>query len=590
MSRPGVAQRQNRAPGQGTSATDVPGDVDLLVVGAGAGGLTAALVAAKAGLRVLLCEASQQVGGTTATSAGTVWVPGNTPGRHAGHGDTVAAGARYLDAVVGPDADGVRQAFLERAPEAFDYLMGPCGIPFAPAALHPDYLEAPGAAQRGRAMAPLPFDGRLLGADFARVRAPLPAFLVLGSMMVGKADVDRLLRRYRRWPDFLFAAGLFARWARDRLRHARGTRLVMGNALVARLLQANLATGTQVRYGLRATGLCREDGRVVGACLQSQDGARHDVRATRGVALATGGFGQGSAWREHLMGDLASLRSLVFEGCQGDGLTMAQAVDGVIDTARHRPAAFWQPVSVMPRGQGREALFPHLAMDRGKPGLIAVLPSGRRFVNEGASYHHFVQAMLAADPGARTPAWLICSAGFVRRYGLGAIRPGTRRLTPHVRSGYLLRASSLAALAQQAGIDAATLQATVAAYDADAARGEDPAFGKGHTVLSRFNGDAQHGPNPGLAPLGKGPYCALRVWPADAASGAGLRTDPDARVLDSRGAAIPGLYACGNDMASVMGSAYPGPGITLGPAMTFAYLAARHAAQGDAGDTFGTGR
>ncbi|WP_246129569.1 FAD-dependent oxidoreductase [Verticiella sediminum] len=557
----------------------LPDDIDLLVLGAGAAGLTAALVGTLSGLRVLLCEASQQVGGTTATSAGTVWVPGNTPGREAGYGDTVAAAERYLQALAGADTDGARSAFLARAPEAFDFLLAEGGIPFVPAALHPDYLEAPGAARSGRAMAPPPFDGRLLGRDFARVRAPLPSFMVLGSMMVGKDDVQRLLRRYASLRDFLYAARLAGRWAVDRLRYPRGTRLVMGNALVARLLHANLARGTAVRYGVRASSLLRAQGRVCGAQFVLPDGTQARVRAHRGVVLATGGFGQGAAWRRRLLGRLADIRSLVFEGNQGDGLALAGELGGAVETAHHAPAAFWQPVSVMPQQRGREALFPHLAMDRGKPGLIAVLPDGRRFVNEGASYHHFVEAMIAADPSGRTPAWLICTEGFVRRYGLGAIRPGTRSLDRHVRSGYLLREASVAALARRAGIDADALDATLRSYNAHARQGEDPAFGKGHTVLSRFNGDAGHTPNPGLAPIEQGPFCAMQVWAADAASGAGLRTDAHARVLDAHGTPIEGLYACGNDMASVMGSAYPGPGITLGPAMTFGYVAARHAAQ-----------
>lgn len=561
----------------------LPAEVDLLVVGAGAGGLAAALAGALGGLRVLLCEASEQAGGTTATSAGTVWVPGNTPGREAGYGDSVDAGERYLAHLLGTDdPDGTRRAFLARAPEAFDFFMGQGGIGFVPAAMHPDYLEAPGAARSGRAMAPLPFDGRRLGREFARVRPPLRSFMVLGSMMVGKDDVQRLLRRYDSPRDFLFAARLAGRWAMDRLRHPRGTRLVMGNALIARLLHASLRRGVDVRFGARVRRLMRGQDRVDGAEIELADGSRASVRARRGVILATGGFGQGEAWRRRLMGERAGIHSLVFEGNQGDGLSMATDVGAALETARQGPGAFWQPVSVMPGRHGREALFPHLAMDRGKPGLIAVLPDGRRFVNEGASYHHFVEALLRADPGGHTPAWLVCEERFVRRYGLGAIRPGAgaRTLERHVRSGYLLRAADAQALARAAGIDAAGLAGTLRDYNAHARRGEDPAFGKGHTVLSRFAGDPGHAPNPGLAPIERGPFCAMPVWAADAASGAGLRTDAHARVLDAEGAPIAGLYACGNDMASVMGSAYPGPGITLGPAMTFAYIAARHAAQG----------
>lgn len=215
---------------------------DLLVVGAGAAGMTAALVAALEGRRVILAEATQQVGGTTSTSAGTLWVPGNPHAARAGHGDTVQQAATYLRALLGPDdARGRRQAFLDTTAEALAYLEERSSVVFASAGKHPDYLPQPGAAIAGRAVGPLPFDGRTLGADFARIRPPLPGFMLLGGMMVGKADIQALVGRYGSWKDFLHSARLVARYAADRLRHPRGTRLVMGNALVARLFQSLLA-------------------------------------------------------------------------------------------------------------------------------------------------------------------------------------------------------------------------------------------------------------------------------------------------------------------------------------------------------------
>ncbi|MDP3633643.1 FAD-binding protein, partial [Phenylobacterium sp.] len=254
-------------PVTGSSSTDErQADIDLVVVGAGAGGMVAALVAALEGLRVVLCEGSQQVGGTTATSAGTLWIPGNRHGAEAGHADSVQAAASYLDALIGPD-DGrqLRQAFLESGDAAIAYLEERTDVAFVSAGQHPDYLALPGAAIAGRALAPRPFDGRLLRGAFARIRPPMPEFLLLGGMMVGKADIQALVRRWQSWPAFVASAGLVARYLVDRIRYPRGTRLVMGNALVARLFYSLQRAGVDVRFGWRLRELTVEGGKVRGA-------------------------------------------------------------------------------------------------------------------------------------------------------------------------------------------------------------------------------------------------------------------------------------------------------------------------------------
>ena len=557
---------------------DAPSDdgtYDLVVIGAGAAGMTAALTAALHGLRVVLCEASDQLGGTTATSAGTLWVPGNRHGIEAGHDDTREAAARYLEALQGPDdAHGLRRAFLDTAAEAIDFLERHSSVHFQSAGRHPDYMPLPGAAENGRALSPVEFDGRLLGSHFDRVRPPMSDFMVLGGMMLGKADVQALIRRYRSPRAFVRSARLLARHAVDRLRYPRGTRLVLGNALVARLYDSLLRTGVPVRFGCALASLVRQEGRVVGATVAS--GGRIDrLQARRGVVLATGGIGHGSALRRRLGID-PRIESLAFAGVRGDGIDAALAGGAALTC--HLPALFWQPVSRVPDGAGGYRLFPHLYLDRPKPGLIAVDAHGRRFVNEASSYHHFSEAMLA-HPDTAMPCYLICDADFVRRYGLGVIPPGTRRTGPWERRGYGLRAATLTELAGRLGIEAEALSETVAANNRHAREGVDPDFGKGSTILNRFNGDPSHQPNPCLGIIARPPFHALPVWPADAASSAGLATDADGVVLDEAGRGIAGLYACGNDMASVMRGAYPGPGTTLGPAIVFAYRVGRHAAR-----------
>jgi succinate dehydrogenase/fumarate reductase flavoprotein subunit len=209
------------------------------------------------------------------------------------------------------------------------------------------------------------------------------------------------------------------------------------------------------------------------------------------------------------------------------------------------------------------------------------MADGARFANEGNSYHDFVQAMMkAAKPGEEIAAFLICDHRSLRKYGLGCVPPFPMPLRHHLRTGYLLRGDTLAALAAVAGIDAAGLEASVARFNASAVGGQDPDFGKGSRAYNRFQGDALHGPNPCIAPVEHGPFYAIRMVIGDLGTYAGIRTDAHARALDGGGNAIEGLYAAGNDMASIMGGNYPGAGITLGPALTFGYIAGRHLAGG----------
>jgi succinate dehydrogenase/fumarate reductase flavoprotein subunit len=218
-------------------------------------------------------------------------------------------------------------------------------------------------------------------------------------------------------------------------------------------------------------------------------------------------------------------------------------------------------------------------MDRAKPGLIAVDADGKRFVNEAISYHEFVRAQLANADRA-IPAWLICDRKFLWKYGLGKVRPFSLSTRANVASGYLKWANTIKALAEATVVPAESLQATIKSYNEYAERGEDPDFGKGGNIYQRHLGDAENKPNPCVAPITDAPFYAVAVRPADLGMSSGIVTDPQARVLRPDGSAIDGLYACGNDMASVMEGAYPGPGITLGPAITFGWLAGRNAAAG----------
>jgi succinate dehydrogenase/fumarate reductase flavoprotein subunit len=294
-------------------------EVDLLVIGAGAAGMTAALVGTMEGLRTLLCEKTDMVGGTTSTSAGTVWIPGSNQSAKAGIPDSIAEAKNYLNAVVGTDGDNEhRAAFLQSGPKVLDYLEAKTSVRFVPAAAHPDYRKEPGAAYGGRALGAEPFDGRKLGADFARVRSPRPEFLVLGGMMVGKSDIPSLLAPFSSLKSFGHATRLLARQAMDRLRYRRGTRLIMGNALVARLLTSLRQHRVPVRFETRMTELLTEDGRVIGAIVTDRNG-RRAIRAQKGVVLATGGISWNAELRSRLFPKAAQQFSLAPASNTGDG-------------------------------------------------------------------------------------------------------------------------------------------------------------------------------------------------------------------------------------------------------------------------------
>lgn len=561
---------------------------DLVVLGSGAAGLTAALTAALAGASALVLEHRGDWGGTSARSSGTVWIPDNRHMRAAGREDRRAAEA-YLDRLVGDLAPpAMRRAFLDAAPAMEADLAARAALALTPLTGAPDYRQdVPGAAEGWRALAPAAFDGRMLGADFARMAAPLPELMLFGGMMVTRPEAARLVRADRSVAAALEGARLLARFLADRAAgHARGTRLVLGNALVARLLNAARAHGTVLRTGVETLSLLREGGRVAGVEIRDA-GETRTILARRGVVLAGGGFPADAGWRARELPEPTPEWTPASPGAVGRTIELGMEAGAALGPAG-RDNALWFPSSIRRRADGSTAVYPHIVLDRAKPGGIAVDASGRRFVDEAVSYHEFVRAMYAANASrASVPAWLVCGRDFIRRYGLGLIRPRTPSLRAFLADGYLVEGRDALQLAARAGIDPEGLAATIAAFDAAAARGEDPEFGRGRTIYDRSNGDPEHGPNPCLGPVGPGPLYAVKLWPTPLGTSRGLLTDVEGRALDAAGAPIPGLYVCGNDMQSAFGGEYPGAGAQLGQGMTFGWLAARHAATG--GATGGSG-
>ena len=553
--------------------------VDLLVAGAGAGGMSAALVASIEGMDVLLCEKSQQVGGTASTSAGTLWIPGNTLSRDAGFSDDREAAQLYLDALMGDTPQRVlRRAFLDKCDESIGYFTEKTDVQLVPCGRNPDYVtRLPGAAREGRAVIPAAFDGRLLKKNFERVRPPIPEMMIFKGMMVSKADVPHLLGRFKSWTSFVYASKLFLRYAADLFRYSRGTRLVMGNALVARLYCSLLKRNIALLFGASIEELIMDGSAVVGAVVATEQG-RLRIGARRGVVLATGGFAHHAAMREEFMPSAGRPLSFASEMNTGDGVSIGRQIGALVAKEHNETSAIWTPVSLTRRADGTRGLFPHFGMDRAKPGIIAVNKSGRRFLNEAISYHDFVLEMFRTQSvTADQPCYLICDREFIRKYGLGVIRPGSTDIDRYVTDGYLASAETITGLATVIGVNTGGLQATVHRFNGLAETGIDVDFYKGETDFERFYGDPGKQPNPCLGGILAAPYYALAIWPAETACTVGLATDADARVIDRNREPITGLYACGNDMASIMDGEDPGPGATLGPAMVFGYLAARAA-------------
>lgn len=559
-------------------------DFDLLVIGSGCGGMVTALIAAISGYRVALIEKTGFLGGTTAYSSGTAWIPGTSLADHHTPPDSRENASRYLEWMANTEQGKAhRNAFLDASRDAVDFLLKRTGVQFFLPPHGPDYTEGPGSAMGGRPLVTQEFDGRLLGDDFKLLREPRPGFNVLGGMMVGRADLNALLSPLSSWAHLRHATGILFRHLHDRLRYPRGTRLVMGNALVGRLLLDLRRYKVPIHINTQVVKLIQEGNRIAGAVLQDQAGGCTTVKARVGVVLATGGFSGSASWRSKFLpeGDLGV--TVAAPGATGDSFALATAVGATITGADHRSGAFWMPTSVYnrsgethPQSQGA-LLFPHIVLDRAKPGLIAVNAFGKRFVNEAGSYHDFVSAMLdTPNMGPAKPAWLVCDSKFIWRYGLGIIRPWQLSLHHFIKTGYLQRGRTLQDLAQRIGADPQGLTQTIERHNSFVDTGIDTDFGRGSTALNRQNGDPQCTPNPCLAHIKQGPFYALAVWPADLATSAGLKTDIDARVLTPDDRVIDGLYAVGNDMASIMQGTYPGPGTTLGPAIVFAYRAVQN--------------
>ncbi len=549
---------------------------DVLVIGSGAGGLSTAVTAATLGLDVIVAEKSTVFGGTSAVSGGWLWIPNTSHAKQAGQEEPIDSPKQYLKQVLADKYDEQTiHTYLTRAPEMVDFFEKQTSVKFNIGAAVPDFYDVPGARVGWRSIVAASFDGRELGRNLHLLKPAIPETTVWGMGIASGVDMKHFINTFNSISSFSYATKRVFRHFIDLLFRHRSTQIVNGNALVARLLKSALDQNVNLKASHSASELVYENDKVIGAIFNTPDGLVK-ILAKHGVVLATGGFPHDEQRKKQLFDHVAQGTphfSAAPETNTGDGLKLGESVGAKVDSDLLCAGA-WAPVSLMPRLDGSLGRFPHL-VERGKPGLIAVLPNGKRFTNEGDSYPAFVKGLLAStaiDDLVR--CWLICDHKFIRRYGLGAVKPFPISMQPWLDNGYLKSATSFDALAKQCGIDSEVFEETLKYYNHHAQKGEDPAFNRGSTPYQKAQGDVVQSPNPCIAPIEKGPFYAVEIVPGSLGTFAGLITDLNGKVLDQANQqSISGLYAVGNDMNTIMGGQYPSGGITLGPAMTFGYLA-----------------
>ncbi len=548
-------------------------EFDVIVVGAGGAGLAAALTAKTKGLKTVLIEKSPYWGGSTSRSGGGVWIPNNSVLKRDGVEDTVDAARTYVHSIIGEHAPADRiDAYIDRGPEALDYLMANSPLNLEWVKGYSDYYpEAPGGRVGGRSVEPRPFDARLLGDDLATLhpqytKAPL-------NMVVLQSDYKWMNVGMRHWRGIAKMAKVAGRFTWSKSRNKK--MIAMGAALAAELLIGCRKAGVDIRLSTPLTGLIVEDGKVVGAKIES-DGAPAELRAKYGVILASGGFDHNAEMRaQYQRAPIGTEWTTGAASNTGDGIRAALDAGANVSLMDD---AWWGPTIPLPKG-------PWFALsERNVPGTFMVNERGVRFMNESLPYVEAGHQMYGGDfgqgdgPGANIPAWLVMDQRCRNRYlfaGLPARQPIPRSW---LESGAIVKAGTIAELAEKMGVPVDALTATTERFNGFARSGVDSEFGRGVSGYDNYYGDPTNKPNPNLGVVDKAPFYAVKMVPGDLGTKGGIDTDVAGRALRADGTVIEGLYASGNTSAPVMGHTYAGPGATIGPAMVFGYLAALDAA------------
>ncbi len=555
-------------------------EYDVVVVGSGAGGMTAALCAKAQGLSVLLIEKANCYGGTSAVSGGGIWIPNNDQIAELGLQDSFEEALGYMKLLTQGEVPESRiVSYLKNAPVTVRYLADKFGISLNAVKKYPDYYpDKPGGKDGGRSMEPGPFDASQLGGELDRLRHPYPGTLVMGRVSMTQLEAHTFLCKAPGWIALTFK--LMWKYCTDfgcRRRTRRDRRLTLGQALIGSMRHAMMKSDIPLWLETGLESLVEEGGRVTGL-VASKNGMHLRIGARKGVILATGGFESNQQMREQYLPGPTNASWSAAPGCNhGDGIRAGRALGAQLGFMN---LTWGTPTIVIPGAANAAGIF----MERQLPGCVMVNGQGKRFVNEAAPYIEIIYAMYAdhAKSGSAVPCWLVFDGRFRKNYPMGPMLPGNiqpdSKLPKAWADTVYYMAPTLAELARKLGVNAGGLEATVAKMNEFARSGVDPEFGKGNNSFDRYYGDPTVKPNPCLAPIDKGPYYAVRLDAGEIGTKGGLVTDEQARVLREDGSSIAGLYAIGNCSAAVMGRTYAGAGGTLGPAMTFGYLAALDAA------------
>ncbi len=552
-------------------------EVDWLVAGAGAAGMTGAVVAHELGGSLLVVEKEPVYGGTTAKSGGVAWIPGNHRQAAVQVHDSVEEGYAYLKGLIGDSVSDARiRAYAQRSSEMLRFMMQHSHVEYSALPHYMDYYEhVPGYKAGGRSMDNTPIDLRRLGRDAKTIRLGHYDGLLPFNVTVEEGQALQAMDANAYWTGLR----LLLRYLLDipgRVRRQRDNRLTLGPALVARLRLSLQDRHIPLWLNSPVRELLQDQGRVCGALID-HEGKIQRIHARRGVLLATGGFSHNAEMRQqYQQSPIGSDWSAAAPGATGDAITMGEQIGAALGFME---CAWWSPTYTIPDGRV-------LALIAGKsnPGSIMVNGQGKRFANEAQPYEDLLKAQYASHARGEDaiPCYLIFDATFRSKYAVGHIKPGKvehdgRIAAANFESGLLTRADCLDDLADKLRIDRTSLRQTITNFNRHARNGEDPEFGRGATEHDRYYADKTVSPNPSLGPLERAPYYALRCDPGDLDTKGGLLCDEHARVLHNNGTVIEGLYAAGNASAAAVGNTYPGAGATIGSAMTFAYIAAQHA-------------
>jgi 3-oxosteroid 1-dehydrogenase len=547
-------------------------EVDVLIVGSGAAAMTAAVVARKNHADALVIEKSELYGGSSATSGGVVWIPATRQAREAGSDDTPEDGFNYIRALTAPDVpDSLIWAFVNNGPKMLEWMEQNSDVKYATTHYCDYHPNLPGGKTAFRSHDAMPIHAKDLGKDFLTQRAQHPAAQFFGKINWTVDETGPLLFRLPGWKKIVFR--LFARYYLDlpwRFRSARDRFLTLGSALAARLKMSMDKLGAKLWLKTKFLELVTENGRVTGAIVE-REGVRMRIGARQGVLLAAGGFERSPEMRSKYLPV-----STIYTGAQppntGDAIRGAMELGA--QTARMDSA--WWGVSLAIPGEDKTRL---MTFERALPGCIMVNQAGKRYFNEAASYHIAGHAMIESNKtGASTiPSYILFDSQYRHDYPMGPVLPllPDWMLSSAIRS-VLIKGNSWEDVARQAGLPAAALKETIENFNKHAREGKDPEFLRGDDPYDCYYGDPKVKPNPTLRALDKAPFYAFPCYPGDIGTNGGLVINENAQVMGKDGKPIPGLYAAGNTTASVMGYSYPAAGATLGPAMTFGYLAARH--------------